>query len=99
VVPLAIGLLAKLEAPPKAETLSVVRPLGDCRGFCLSWGLLLRLLYRLVSFAASAISASARRKYISRVFGFLVLEACRLKYAALSPWKRWCVLTLVPLLN
>ena len=30
-------------------------------------------------FAASAISISARRKYISRVSGFLVFEACRLR--------------------
>jgi hypothetical protein len=51
------------------------------------------------SFAASAISTFAKRKYISRVSGFLVFEACRLKCAALSLWKRWRVLTLVPLLN
>jgi hypothetical protein len=31
------------------------------------------------SFAASASSTSARRKYISRVSGFLVFEACRLR--------------------
>jgi len=47
------------------------------------------------SFAASAISMCARRKYISRVWGLRVLEACRLKHSALSLWKRTRVLSVL----
>ncbi len=42
-----------------------------------------------------AISTSVGARYISRVWGFRVLEACRLKHSARSLWKRTRLLSVL----